>query len=439
MREASPARKPAVSIESRYQPRPGARILLCGVPYSANLGDGIIADCATALIKQYCPNCEVRYLDLAGRAGFGDGKKAKLLFRLLAIVPTRLRPLAVSAAMAYWIGPRLSRQWRENIQWCDLAIIGGGQLLMDVDLNFPLKIHRLAMLLEHAGKPVSYYACGVAKDWSSSAARLFRRALSAQNVRFISVRDPYSVLALNHHLAGVPHVKPVLTPDPALYACSVYGKRPPRSGSRPILALGIISPDVVNRFLSSHARQSRSLFKTIFVEAAMGLAADFDVRLFSNGSYEDRVFLDEVWAELEHKQLPITRDSTPTRPAELAALIKGADVLVSHRLHANIVAYSYGVPSVGLGWDAKVKEFFSLCRRDAFFLDGNCLNYPTIVQKARAAHAAGIASERHRQLLDMAVAGSTALLGSLRLSDNGADTALKPDLSIAQIDLSGSC
>lgn len=423
----------ATASQDRTEPsRARVRILLCGVPYSPNLGDGIIADCAKALLTQGQPDCEIRHLDLAGRTDFGDGKESKLLFRLLSIVPRRLRPLVVSAAMALWVGPRLSRRWRADIQWCDFAIIGGGQLLMDVDLNFPLKIHRLALLLENARKPVGYYACGVAKDWSSTAARLFRRALTAQNVRAISVRDPYSVLALKHHLAGIPHAAPNMTPDPALYACSVYGERAARSDSRPVLALGIISPDVINRFLNPYGQQGRSWFKTTFVETAVGLAEDFNVRLFSNGSYEDRVFLDEVWTELAQRQLPITCEPTPERPEELAALIKNADVLVSHRLHANIIAYSYSIPSVGLGWDAKVKEFYSLCRRDAFFIDGNSLSSMTITQKARAARAAGIASDRHRQLSDMAIAGPVSLLAALRGRDGKAETVMQHSLNVEQ-------
>lgn len=390
----------------------GVRILLCGLPYSPNLGDGIIADCAAALISQRCSDSEIRRLDLAGRVRFGDGKSAGLLFQILTVIPRFLRPLAVLTAMTLWVGPRLARQWREHIAWCDVAIIGGGQLLMDSDLNFPLKIHRAAMLLEKAGKPVSYYACGVAKQWSPSAARLFRRALTASNVRAISVRDPYSILALKHHLAGVSHLEPTLATDPALQACSVYGPRI-KAESRPKLALGVSSPDILNQFLSEDGRRSHRWFRDTFIEAAQKLSEDFSVLLFSNGGHEDRAFLEEVWAPLASHEKTIGRLPTPTIPSELAALVSDVDVLVSHRLHANIIAYSYGIPSVGLGWDAKMKEFFSLCRREAFFLDGERLSSAAIVQKVRAAHAAGVAPERHHQLLAMTVEGSVSLMEAL--------------------------
>ena len=393
--------------------RSGLRILLCGLPFSDNLGDGVIADCARALIKDHYPESEIRHFDISGRLHFSDGIKTDTRLRIFSRMPGPLRTVIVRMAMACWIGPRIARQSQGDVAWCDVAIIGGGQLFMDQDLNFPLKVHRIAMLLEKAGKPVGYYACGVARQWSSAAARLFRHALLRSNVRAISVRDPYSLLVIKEHLMDVNHVRAVLAPDPALYASVVYGARF-MSKARPVLMLGGSSPTILNRFLNPQARQTRRVFREIFANAALQLAADFDVVLFTNGDYSDRVFLNELWSFLPPGNPSITRAPVPTRPEDLASLIRSADVLVSHRLHANIIAYSYGIPSVGLGWDTKIKEFFSMCRRDAFFLDGERLSTAAIVAKARAAYHAGIALDRRRELIDMTVEGLATLIWALR-------------------------
>jgi polysaccharide pyruvyl transferase WcaK-like protein len=41
--------------------------------------------------------------------------------------------------------------------------------------------------------------------------------------------------------------------------------------------------------------------------------------------------------------------------------------MYAHRLHANIAAYSYGIPQVGFSWDTKLKSFLSQVGR------GECL------------------------------------------------------------------
>ena len=63
-----------------------------------------------------------------------------------------------------------------------------------------------------------------------------------------------------------------------------------------------------------------------------------------------------------------TKKSALQIPEELAHLISSYDAIVAHRLHANIIAYSYAIPHVGLGWDTKMEGFFEATSRDEFLI-----------------------------------------------------------------------
>ena len=84
---------------------------------------------------------------------------------------------------------RLGHLWREQLSRCDLVLIGGGQLLMDNDLSFPLKVAELVRIARDLDKHVAFYACGVGREWSWLGSRLFEGALLNPSVSWVSVRD----------------------------------------------------------------------------------------------------------------------------------------------------------------------------------------------------------------------------------------------------------
>ena len=79
-------------------------------------------------------------------------------------------------------------------------------------------------------------------------------------------------------------------------------------------------------------------------------------------------------------------------PKELVDLIAEFSGIISHRLHANIVANALGIPSVALTWDKKVQSYFDLIDRgDCCFKDTSPPN--EIVARLRCALQEGISEE----------------------------------------------
>ncbi|MNF57022.1 Polysaccharide pyruvyl transferase [compost metagenome] len=62
-------------------------------------------------------------------------------------------------------------------------------------------------------------------------------------------------------------------------------------------------------------------------------------------------------------------EDKPKTPSDLVNTINRYDLIVAHRLHANIIAYSLGITSIGLRWDTKLHSFFKSINREHLFID----------------------------------------------------------------------
>ncbi len=95
------------------------------------------------------------------------------------------------------------------------------------------------------------------------------------------------------------------------------------------------------------------------------------VLYFTNGAAEDN----RVMAEISSRPTRASANAAdttflvPKRPDDLVSLISACSCIAAHRLHANIVAYSLNIPSVGMNWDKKVESFFRLTGRTQYLFD----------------------------------------------------------------------
>ncbi|WP_191970262.1 polysaccharide pyruvyl transferase family protein [Methylobacterium planeticum] len=358
------------------------RVAIFNVKYSPNLGDGIIAECLEASLAGQ-PGIAVRSIDLAGRERYGDGLgagRARILDGLHRL-PRPARHLLVRALLGGLLRLRLRPRWRRVLAGCDVAIVGGGQLIADADLNFPLKLAAAAAEMRRRNLPLAVFAVGVAGGWSGAGRRLLRRLFSGDVVH-IAVRDAASQACLRALLEPDPPAGlapalargPDLCRDPGLLTAEVHPRPPRTRPARPRIGLGITHPAV----LRNHADAPDSLHAfdadayAAMIRALRG--AGYDVTCFTNGAAEDEACLEAV--RLHLASLAGTAGETagihfadrPRAPADLARGIAGFDAVVAHRLHAHIVAYAYGIPSVGLPWDGKLPAFLASVGREAFMV-----------------------------------------------------------------------
>ncbi|MEO6919859.1 MAG: polysaccharide pyruvyl transferase family protein [Collimonas sp.] len=340
------------------------KIVICAVPYSPNLGDGVIYENIRQLLTELAPAAHISALDIAGR----DGYDASTISRkpLINRVPGRLRPSVVCTyfCLQYWW--RWRHKWAELLTDADLIVIGGGQLFMDAHLNFPIKLFLLSRTIKSIGKSgkVAIFSVGVSKRMSKIGANLFQRAVRNMAPIRISARDLLSAQHMKKYLAIDGDV--CITPDPAIYSQRTFAQCGLRAHTGNVLGICISCPLEINHGVKDEAAYGLQISRFFEDLARQATTAGYLVKLFTNGDPEDEAFKDTLAAGLGG--LPIINVARAGAPAQLVANICSCDYIIAHRLHASIVAYALDIPAIGLNWDVKVKSFFELVGRSRFFI-----------------------------------------------------------------------
>lgn len=395
----------SASICARRAGAQGMKIALLNVKFSPNLGDGLLSECLERELAVALPGSTVVSIDLAGRAayrGHGPSRRGRVI-ALLEALPRWARRRAVRVALALLVRFRLRRHVRTRLRGLDAVVVGGGNLLTDTDLNFPMKLAGALDEVARAGLPVAVHAVGVNHRWSRAGHHLFVRALCATPLITATVRDQRSQRAWHDLLEpyGLPGAG--LAGDPGLLAVCHFDPAPrDRTGAGGRVGLCITSPLAV-RYHASGSPPTVD-FAIWYQTAARALAATgLQVVLFTNGSPEDRAFLARhgaIWCAtpgpLPH---PVTIAPAFATPAELVGFIATCDVIIAHRMHACIVAHSFAIPAIGLKWDVKLESFFALAGRESCIADCADLDPGTLVALVRLALATGVDRDRLDQLI----------------------------------------
>lgn len=353
---------------ARARLSPQARIVVCGVVYAANLGDGVIAECMAHVLKKHWPDTPVLHLDLSTRETYGEtavsGKRR--ILALLRHSPGFINTMIVAAGLKAFLVRKAAPAWEDYFRAQDVVVIGGGHLLSDFNLNFPSKLALLSRIAARAGARLGLHAVGVSGNWSKRATQLFDTVLS--RCASVSVRDEASLRHLAAHVPGL-EVAPSIAADPGYIARLQYADVVPvRRG----IGLNISNPDELAQYDAKAGGKSAT--RPDYDGFWIGLLREYlrrgsPVTMFTNGAEEDEEYLDRLVRKAAAAGLSgFDRRPRPRAPAELVGMIKGLDLLIGHRLHAHIVAFAHGVPAVALGWDDKLQGQMELMGRGELLL-----------------------------------------------------------------------
>lgn len=331
------------------------KVIIAGEIWSPNLGDGVIAESLRFLLQRAEPDICVQFLDISGRYASGRGSAHSSPTKGMSFVKAYIRKksaLSLLRNVVKW--PIFTTQcvprWSSQISGADALIIGGGQLLMDNALSFPLKINLVSRIGSSFEKDILFASCGVGQDWSFVASRLFRHALSP--AVDITVRDNLSIQRLQELIPGI---TVSLCPDPAIWSADIYGRNERVAGS--LIGLGLMDVDSVNR--RNRNNLSREQLTDFWLRVAKRLyERGLEFEFFTNGSSYDYDFGRHLLGSMAAHSIPCSLVTRPTRPRELAQCISHYAAVIASRLHAHIIATSYRIPSVALVWDEKVRAFF---------------------------------------------------------------------------------
>jgi len=237
----------------------------------------------------------------------------------------------------------------------DHVVLGGGNLIVDQDLNFPIKIHAALKNAAEKNIPVHIYGVGVGSDFSPKALQLFRDAFSECDLKSVTVRDEKSRDNWETFFASYCNVDAKVVYDPGIVAAHCW-PLPfcPAGVNSPIdVAVGIMSPNELN--YHNYGGKFKHLDDWYLELVNILKQEDRNIVLFSNGSPEDSNYIkSHLMPKLENVSMFIPNDQ-----GELSSLIAHAKLTLAFRLHAVIPATSYGKHVVALEWDKKIRSFMS--------------------------------------------------------------------------------
>lgn len=336
--------------------QPTLRLVAFNLVNSPNLGDGVLALCLEEALRARYPDIAVVTLDLAGRTSRSvplDHRGRVVALAILRWLPRCIADPLVEILLGLKLRRTALATWRFHLDRADAVVVGGGQLVQDSDLNFPVKFALLAGECARRHIPIAVCAVGAASARSSRGRTLIGRLLRSRWLCFVSTRDSDSleVLQQDHGLNGN------VIPDPAVTAARLWPPKQRKRRARPVVGLGVAHP----MLLRHHGGQeNRAEAEKLYCAAITRLqAAGFDVVCFSNGAAEDEAFLARLLRTVEpHDCSPLRLQPRSRSPKDLAAFVADCDAIVAHRLHACILAFAYGIPHAGFCWDSKVLAFF---------------------------------------------------------------------------------
>lgn len=354
--------------------RPRIRLAIAAVPFSANLGDGVIHEVMRRILLGNTAVASITTLDIAGRTRYvgldtTERSRRQRGLKLINKLPHMLRPWSVLAYTTLKYLRSYRRHYAETLASVDHLIIGGGHLFCDLDLNFPTKLFFLYQDIRRFKVPFSIYAVGAGDNWSPLGRYLFRNILRSPLLKGVSARDDYTGAILARELRYAGSRLSVSTVwDPAVATALVYAaKQSHRVVGGQSTHIGLNVADIALLAKAGDSSTGIADGLSFFSDLLHHLrAAGYQVTLFTNGAEEDEHFLDSV---ASFNGNSCRRASRPLTPEELVDLIQTFDVVISHRLHASIICFSYGIPSIGLSWDRKLLAFFQRTARTTFLVE----------------------------------------------------------------------
>ncbi|MGN0978385.1 MAG: polysaccharide pyruvyl transferase family protein [Faecousia sp.] len=319
------------------------KILLIGEYYSENLGDPLLCQSVERILKEQYPEAEIIPFDLSGRTGSTEYYEPKphpaaawiekqfsdryLYYRRAAI----LRAYEQDKDRCLRVWDSLGELLRGHR--FDLAVFAGGSLFMDY---FAGVIHLVLRRLALTRTKILFHACGMS-TLDEDGVYLLRQVLCSRQVVSISLRDSYERFT---ELFPV-KARVRQTCDTALNCSRWFPKAAQR---RAEFGIGMID--------RCYDQQLR-LIKSCMASGRSWMA-------FTNGSPYDQKYAENLLTDagIPAEKLGQYLAARPRTTEDLIRTVTGFDKIIAFRMHSQIAAASFGIPSFGIAWDGKLTEFY---------------------------------------------------------------------------------
>lgn len=307
------------------------RIAILGAYGTGNLGDELVLESLLRLLRRAYPGAEVR--------AFAEDPELTSAYHGIATLPIEpYRPArkALSWAMRGELsslrqGLAARRATDRLLEWTDLLVLGGGNLLTDHPAYFlEHYVGQIARRAVGKGVPLAVLGVGASPVNTRRGWNLLARLAEAW-ASTLAVREEAAADLLRKAGAEVVEV----TGDPVLLS-------PPPAVLGPCVGEGPIG---------------LSLRPTIQEGGSPAFAVELVAALSHRGALRPLALHPAQDVPVLRSVLPPGEVVPPAGPGEIAVQVAGCRCLVSMRLHTLILGAGLGMPAVGLAYHAKVERF----------------------------------------------------------------------------------
>ncbi|NLE64289.1 MAG: polysaccharide pyruvyl transferase family protein [Bacteroidales bacterium] len=361
-------------------------IVLVGLLYDTNLGDQAIFHATRFYIDQIfiqhqINNIDIRMMDMTGRDGVNSNAIEKKIKQSYAFRITRKifkKSKRVQKFLKRYVAVNSAR--KNNKLFLDsntLAVIfvGGGIIKYQYQY-FHLYINEILKVTNKNNIPVMFSAVGIeGYNQFNKDCLLLRKALQQKCVKMITTRDDLDLLQ-KHYCLDIPTAK---VADPVYGISKLIPKHIKRNNPK-VIGLGVVRENLfINNNISFSKKDMLLLWKSLF-DALKN--SNYECKIFCNGLKADYQFGLDL---LEYMGIPDSKINDylvpcPKTTNDLVDIISSFDGIIVGRLHASIIAYSYGISSIGLVWNNKQKMFGEMIGYPERFIEKHNFNVSAIME-----------------------------------------------------------
>lgn len=242
-----------------------------------------------------------------------------------------------------------------QVSYVDAIVFAGGGLVKFRQENLYRQVSELIMEAQKCQIPVFLNAVGVeGYDAEDERCRMLVEALNQPCVKAISVRDDVECLTQYYLRESKARVKAVF--DPAVWSEKTYHIPEKKRKNQKCIGLGIARDTLFADY--GIPSVEREFMRNLWIDIVDLLEKrGYDWKIFTNGLDQDEKFAQDILVEIGHGE----KCEQPINAKALVDEIAEMDGLIACRMHSNIIAYSLGIPSIGLVWNAKMVMWGEKC------------------------------------------------------------------------------
>lgn len=260
------------------------------------------------------------------------------------------------------------KYFKKIIKNSNVVIFPGGGIN---SIKFNKIIHNLIKECELQKKPFFFNSIGLLRvNPNLKNVALLKKMFSNSAVKQITTRGDFNTL--KEYTTEKNKIDELV--DPGIFSAETYNVKKLKTSQT--IGIGVIRPEIFEENSNNKNRLDILEMYQGIIQELLNNSKKF--KLFSNGMKSDYKFGIEILKSMDLDPKKYMAP-LPQSSIELVQCIAQFEAIIAARMHANIIATSLNIPTIGLVWNDKMNLFAKMVNRTKFYINENQLtNYKKI-------------------------------------------------------------